>query len=183
MKNYIPVKLEDLDLNAWQAFGEDWVAIAAGGRKHANAMTASWGSIGVVWGKPAVTIYMRPQRYTRGFVEKKGRFSINFLPAGPESRKALRYIGEVSGRDEDKLANAGLTLAIVDKTPVLEQADLVLNCRVMYRSQIESNKFIDREFSKKLYPEKDYHYVYVGEIISAYRLVEAAPENTLEENS
>ena len=118
MKNYIPVKLEDLDLNAWQAFGEDWVAIAAGGRKHANAMTASWGSIGVVWGKPAVTIYMRPQRYTRGFVEKKGRFSINFLPAGPESRKALRYIGEVSGRDEDKLANAGLTLAIVDKTPV-----------------------------------------------------------------
>ncbi len=170
MNNYVPVDLKDLDLNVWEELGENWVAVAAGGKKHSNAMTISWGSLGILWGKPTVTIYLRPQRYTKGFVDKKGKFSINFLPPTAENHEKLSYIGSVSGRDENKLEKAGLTLGRVDKIPSLEQASLILNCTVIYRSQIEPKKFFDDDLAKANYPEKDYHYTYIAEITAAYRV-------------
>lgn len=176
MNKYVPIDLHELNIDVFQEFGENWVAIAAGGKKHANAMTISWGSLGVLWGKPTVTVYLRPERYTRGFVEKKGRFSINFLPKTEESHKALAYIGSVSGRDEDKLAKADLSLTMVDKIPSLEQANLILNCQVIYRSQIEPKKMFDDQINDDFYPEKDYHYTYIAEIISAYRVEEVPDE-------
>ena len=38
--------------------------ITAGDENRHNAMTASWGGVGELWGKYVSTIYIRPQRYT-----------------------------------------------------------------------------------------------------------------------
>ena len=61
--------------------------------------TASWGAMGVMWGKNAVTVYIRPQRYTKEFVDREDTFTISVL--GEEYRKALNYCGKVSGKDAD----------------------------------------------------------------------------------
>lgn len=42
-------------------------------------MTASWGGIGVIWNKNVVTVYIRPQRYTREFVDASDHFTLTFL--------------------------------------------------------------------------------------------------------
>lgn len=169
MENYQEVKLEELDINPWETIGNDWLVVSAGGKKRQNAMTASWGSFGIMWGKKVVTIVLRPQRYTRGFVEKKGTFSISVLKDTPENREGMKYIGTVSGRDEDKMTKAGLSFEMFDKLPAIKDAELVLECRVIYRGRVEKDEFIEKGLVKECYPEKDYHFVYVAEIEKAYK--------------
>lgn len=171
MKEYRPINVEDLPLNAWKAINDNWFIVCAGGKKHHNFMTCSWGTFGTHWDKPTVTLMLRPQRYTRGFVEKRGKFSINIMPDTPEMKEIMEYAGTVSGRDEDKAEKTGLSYNRVDKVPSLDQARYVLNCEVIYRSQIEKGNFMDDDLCKEHYPDKDYHYIYIGEIKQAYELV------------
>lgn len=98
-----------LDKNVFQLVGEDWMLVTAGGPDKLNTMTASWGGLGVIWGEPAATVYLRPQRYTKEFVDAHDTFTLSFFDEG--WRKQLAYLGSVSGRDEDKVAKAGLTPA------------------------------------------------------------------------
>ena len=71
-----PAELE----NAIKLIGSDWMLITAkdepAGR--VNAMTASWGCLGVLWNKPVCVCYIRPQRHTFGLVEREERFSFAF---------------------------------------------------------------------------------------------------------
>ena len=109
------IKVEDLNLNPFQLIGKDWMLITAGTKEQVNTMTASWGGMGVFWGKNVMTAYIRPQRYTKEFVDANDTFSISFF--GEEYRKMLAYCGKVSGRDEDKIAKAGLTTCFYGETP------------------------------------------------------------------
>ena len=86
-----------LEGNVFSMIGEQWMLITAGTKEKCNTMTASWGGLGVLWGKPAATVYIRPQRYTREFVENGGYFTLAFF--GPEYRQALNLCGtKAAGR-------------------------------------------------------------------------------------
>ena len=61
------IKPEELNFNPFTRIGSDWMLLTAGTEDKFNTMTASWGGAGVFWGKPAVTCYIRPQRYTKEF--------------------------------------------------------------------------------------------------------------------
>ena len=63
------VKAEELTMNPFTKIGKEWLLITAGNEEKCNTMTASWGAMGVMWGKNAVTVYIRPQRYTKEFVD------------------------------------------------------------------------------------------------------------------
>ena len=89
-----------LDLNVFSAIGEQWMLITAGDRDNCNTMTASWGGLGVIWGAPAATAYIRPQRYTKEFVDNSDYFTLSFFPEA--YRKELALCGSKSGRDVDK---------------------------------------------------------------------------------
>ena len=125
-------------------------------------MTASWGALGIMWGKPAATIYLRPQRFTKTFVDDKGSFSLSFLPE--DYREQLGYLGRVSGRDEDKIATSGLTLAFADGVPYFEEAKTVLVCRTAFSQKLEEDSFADRDAIERWYPEKDLHTMYIAYI-------------------
>ena len=100
------VKAEELTMNPFTKIGKEWLLITAGNEEKCNTMTASWGAMGVMWGKNAVTVYIRPQRYTKEFVDREDTFTISVL--GEEYRKALNYCGKVSGKDADnKIKEAG----------------------------------------------------------------------------
>ena len=65
------IKPEELNFNPFTRIGSDWMLLTAGTKDKFNTMTASWGGAGVFWGKPAVTCYIRPQRYTKEFIDKE----------------------------------------------------------------------------------------------------------------
>ena len=156
------VKVEELSFNPFTKIGKEWLLITAGTEEKCNTMTASWGAMGVMWGKNAVTVYIRPQRYTKEFVDQEELFTLSVL--GSEYRKALNYCGTVSGKGIDKIKEAGLTLYSVDGTEGIAEADMIMVCKKMYHDTIKPECFIATENDTKWYPEKDYHTMYIAEV-------------------
>ena len=157
------VKAEELELNPFEKIGREWLLITAGDGEKSNTMTASWGAMGVMWGKNAVTVYIRPQRYTKEFVDREELFTISVLPES--LRKALNYCGTVSGKGIDKIKDAGLTPYPVEGTVGIQEADLIMVCRKMYHEVIKPECFDVKENDEKWYPERDYHMMYIAEVV------------------
>ena len=158
-----------LDQNVFSLIGDQWMLITAGTEDKCNTMTASWGGLGVLWGKPVATVYIRPQRYTLEFVEREDTFTLCFF--GEEYRKALALCGSKSGRDMDKVKECGFTVATAEGAPYFEEADLVLVCKKSYWQDMDPTHFLDGEIDSKWYPEKDYHRIFIGEILEVLRKV------------
>ena len=154
--------------NAFQLIGKQWMLITAEDAKQqrANAMTASWGGLGVLWNKNICVCFVRPQRHTCALLEEGDRYSIAFL--GEEYRDALRLCGSKSGRDVDKLREAGLTSVTYDGVPVLLQAETVFICRKLYVDDLKKANFLDPSLLAT-YAAEDYHRVYVCEIEKVYQ--------------
>ena len=101
MSNFHPIDLHQLSINPFQAIADQWMLITAekpvDGQPKANTMTASWGGLGHLWGKDVAFAFIRPQRYTKQFVDENDCFSLCFF--GGDQMEALRYLGTASGRD------------------------------------------------------------------------------------
>lgn len=147
--------------NAAKLIGKDWMLITVSDGDGANAMTASWGCLGVLWGKPVAVCFIRPQRYTYELIEKTERISLAFL--GKDYKSALNICGTKSGRDCDKLSEAGLHVSDCGGVPVISEARLTFVCRKLYKGKIDEAGFIDKSIAD-FYKNGDYHYVYVAEI-------------------
>ena len=137
--------------------------ITAGNKKKCNTMTASWGGVGVLWNKNVSFIFLRPQRYTLEFLEKGDFYSLCFFDES--QREILNYCGSHSGRDVDKIKEAGLTTVYDGGVPYFEEARSVIICRKLYGQNMEPSCFIDSSVEQKNYPNKDYHKMFVGEIV------------------
>ena len=159
MKKIAP---KDIDKNVIKLIGQDWMLVTAQKDGKANTMTASWGGLGVMWGKNVAYIVLRPQRYTKEFVDAGETFSLSVLDE--EYRKTLSYLGTVSGRDEDKITKASLTVEHADGTPYFGEANTVLVCRKLYAQNYDPACFIDKSCDEKWYPDKDYHTMYIAEV-------------------
>lgn len=158
------IAIDDLQLNPFQKISRQWMLITAGNELESNTMTASWGGLGIMWGKNVATAYIRPQRYTKEFVDNSDLFTLSFLPE--EKREALNICGRVSGRDvEDKWAEAGLHPYYVDGTTAVEEAEMVLVCKKLYAQEMYPECFIETECDTKWYPQADYHTMYIAEIV------------------
>ncbi|MDR1002634.1 MAG: flavin reductase [Oscillospiraceae bacterium] len=158
------INISDLEVNPFEAVGKQWMLITAGNSEKCNTMTASWGAMGVIWNKNTATCYVRPQRYTREFIDSEEYFSLSFLPE--DSRAALSLCGSVSGRDCDKIKDAGLTALFDCDAPYFAESELILICRKLYKGEIAPEGFIDPAIDGN-YAQKDYHYIYIGEIVKA----------------
>lgn len=163
MNNFKEIKPEMMKKNPFEAIGKDWMLITAGNQDKANTMTASWGGLGVMYGKNVAFVVIRPQRYTKEFVDREETFSLSFLDKS--YRSIMNYLGTVSGRNEDKIAKSGLTLAFSDNTPYFGEANMVLICRKLFRQSMDENSLLKEGLDKTWYPNKDYHTLYIGEIL------------------
>ena len=162
------IEVKELSLNPMTLIAKGWMLITAGTEENGfNTMTASWGGMGSLWGKgggmPVTTIYIRPQRYTKVFADREELYTLSFLPE--EYRQQLVYLGRHSGRDEDKVAKTGLTPVFGDGYTYFDEASMVFICRKLYRSPILESGFIDKAVMEDAYPDKDFHDMYIGEII------------------
>lgn len=163
MNNFKEINPEELNKSPFQLIGKDWMLITAEKDTKVNTMTASWGGFGVMWHKNVAYIVLRPQRYTKEFIDNSDSFSLTFLDN--KFKKELGYIGSVSGRDEDKIANSKLTVAHDGNTPYFQEGNLIVVCKKLYAQGFQPECFLEAGIDKKMYPEKDYHTLYIAEIV------------------
>ena len=163
MKQWKEIAPEALEKSPFQMIGKDWMLVTAQKDGKANTMTASWGGLGVMWGKNVAYIVLRPQRYTKEFVESHDCFTLSFYPE--EYKKALSLCGSKSGREIDKAEETGLIPVFDQAAPYFEQASLVLVCKKLYAQPMDPAGFVDKALDSRWYPDKDYHKMFVGEVI------------------
>ncbi len=163
----VEIPFERFQVAPVKAWGDDSFLLAAGdlAARDWNCMTVAWGSFGVMWGKPLAMIVVRPSRYTWHFTERHPTFTLCAFPR--EWGAALAYCGEHSGRDVDKMKETGLTpeAARVVAAPAFREADLVVECRKIYRQDFDPRAFLESWVAGN-YPAKDYHCMYFGEIVA-----------------
>lgn len=153
--------------NPFRLIGKDWMLITAGTPTHYNTMTASWGGMGVLWGKNVCFCFVRPQRHTLSFLKEQDHFTLSFFPE--EYREAITYCGRHSGRDVDKAQETGLIPHPLSEDAVtFQQARLVLVCKKLYLQDITAEGFIDPQLISQHYPNGDFHKVFIGEIQQCY---------------
>jgi flavin reductase (DIM6/NTAB) family NADH-FMN oxidoreductase RutF len=156
----------DIQGNAFKMIDKQWFLITAGTLDNFNTMTASWGTLGILWNKPVFICFIRPQRFTYEFMEASLHFTISFLPK--EYRDALNFCGKYSGRDVDKMGSTGLTpIESAGGAIYFEQAELVLECSKLYFSDLDPSHFLDSSILKN-YPKEDFHRLYIGEITHSF---------------
>ena len=166
MHTFQPYPVDLLEFNPFSKIGTEWMAVTAGDKNKANTMTASWGTVGVLWGKNVVSIFIRESRYTKEFIDKQDTFSLTFFDTqDKENKLALKYFGAVSGRNEDKISSAKMHVDYAsDGTPYIDEGNLILVCRKMSATKILPEQFIDASIDSAWYKDKDYHTMYIAEV-------------------
>jgi flavin reductase (DIM6/NTAB) family NADH-FMN oxidoreductase RutF len=165
MSQYKEIKPEELSGNPFQLIGKDWMLVTAKREDQINTMTASWGGMGVMWNKNVAVTVLRPQRYTKEFIDASDRFSLSFYD--DSYKKDMTYVGRVSGREEpDKISKTSLTPAQIDGVPYFEEANMIFICKKLFVQEMDANGFVEgcEEINTANYPNKDYHFMYVAEI-------------------
>ena len=138
-----------------------------------NSMVIGWGHIGRVWERPVFITYVRDCRYTYEMLEKNPEFTVN-VPINGMEKNAFRICGTQSGRDMDKISEAGLQLEEpeVITVPGIKEFPLTLECRVIYKEEQDSSK-LPEDIRKKFYSiETSEHTAFYGEIVTAYIIEE-----------
>ncbi len=162
MSKFRQVPVEELKFNPFTMISREWLLVTAGNAEKCNTMTASWGSLGELWGQYVSTIYIRPTRYTLEYLNREKYYSLCVL--GEKYRAALNYCGSHSGRDGDKIGAAGLTPVFGEAAPYFEEAKQVFICRKLYRQDFDPACFLDPSLDAANYPKKDYHKMFIGGI-------------------
>lgn len=163
---FLKIDIQDLQMNPFTSIGKEWMLITAGDNQKVNTMTASWGGVGVLWGQNVVTAYIRPQRYTKEFVDEQDCFSLSFFSG--QYQKELSVLGTVSGRDQDKINQVHFHTTYLDNVPTFEEASYVFIVEKIYEDTIKPKQFINHSLDERWYPDKDYHTIYIAKIKAVY---------------
>ena len=136
---------------------------------HFNTMTIGWGSLGRVWGRPFIQVFVRPPHYTFDFMEAYDTFTLCAFPDTKRYYDALQLLGSKSGRDCDKIAEAIITLiaSIHIAAPGFAEAELIFECCKIYWDDLDNGNFL-MPYIEEDYPNKDYSRIYFGEILAVY---------------
>lgn len=159
MGNFIQKQPQEFS-SVFNEIDKGWMLVTAGDQSGFNTMTASWGGVGILWNRPVAFVFIRPQRYTKEYVDRSDKFSLSFFDG---YREALTLCGTKSGRDLDKVKAAGLTPVFDEGTVYFEQSSKVLVCKKLYRQPLEEKSFIQPDFAKQYY-NGDLHDMYIAEI-------------------
>ncbi|HPQ42039.1 MAG TPA: flavin reductase [bacterium] len=163
MARFHGIPLEQFETRIVSMIGNQWFLLTAGNARQFNTMTCSWGGMGYLWNRPVCFVFVRPQRHTYTFMESHAGFSMAFFDE--THRDILTFCGSRSGRDVDKIHETGLSPVFNDSGYILyEQAVRVITCRKIYADDIRSGGFIASAERDAVYPEADFHKLYIGEI-------------------
>lgn len=143
-----------------------FLTVKAGDRL--NTMTIGWGTMGICWRKPIFMVAVRNSRHTFSIIEEAQDFTVS-LP-NVRMQDELFYCGTKSGRDVDKFTECDLKTAPgqMVKSPIIDIPGLHFECLIVYKNALDPVHLISGYHD--LYPQKDYHTLYFGEIVASYQL-------------
>ncbi|MCF0128510.1 MAG: flavin reductase [Pseudobutyrivibrio sp.] len=166
MHTFQPYPINMLEWNPMEKIAKEWFVIATERDGKPNAMTAGWGGVGVLWGKNVAFIFVRDSRYTKEILDDTENFSCSFLdPAEKGVKNTLKYLGMVSGRDEDKMAGARLNMNHDMGIPFIDESKFVIVCKKLAAVPITPDTILKDKILDDWYKDGDYHTMYVGEIL------------------
>jgi flavin reductase (DIM6/NTAB) family NADH-FMN oxidoreductase RutF len=132
-----------------------------------NTMAIGWATFGVVWKKPIMMVTVRLTRHTFGIIETATDFCVT-IPLGDMS-KEIAFCGSKSGRDVDKFKACNLEISASRQvvSPIIKTAGRHYECNIVYKSAMDP-AYLDKGYDTSIYPQKDYHTLYFGEILACY---------------
>ena len=156
-------KVDKISYNPFKKFHEQWGLVTAGTKEKFNSMTISWGSMGTIWGKPMITVFIRPTRYTYEFIKSNEYFTVSFFDE--KYRDKLSLMGNKSGRDIDKVKETGFTPKFLDKGITYEEASETFVLKKWYFQFMDASQIPDDV--KKVYytPGDENHYMFIGLVV------------------
>ena len=149
-------------VNPFEKFNKDWALVTAGSKDKFNSMTISWGSMGTLWFKNIVTIYIRPDRYTFDFLSNNDYFTLSFYDE--KYRKELTMFGRVSGRDVDKVMESGFSPVFLNKGITYKEASETIVLKKIYMQQLNKDSF-NSDILNCYTNDAPAHYMIIGEIV------------------
>jgi len=165
--NRIEIPFDDFRPRALELWGSHWLLLTVGdfAKRDFNSMAVGWGSFGTMWERPFAMVVVRPTRHTFSFLARHDGFTLCAFPE--RHRGAVELLGTRSGRDGDKIRESGLTplAARVVAAPVFDEAELAVECHKIYWQDLDPAHFLTPEI-QELYPKKDYHRMFFGEIVA-----------------
>lgn len=149
-------------INPFEKFYQHWALVTAGNKDNFNTMTVAWGSMGTVWSRPIVTIYIKPCRYTYNFLNENDYFTVSFYDE--KYKKEMSILGTKSGKDIDKVALTSLTPVEVNGSMSFAEANCTIVLKKIYYQDMDINQMpsavVDRYYTEEL-P----HRMYIGEVV------------------
>lgn len=162
------MEIRDFHTDIFNLFDRRWALVTAGTPDRFNAMTISWGSMGTIWGspgsgRPIITVYIHPKRYTYGILNESDRFTVSFFPE--EERKNLLLMGSRSGRDGDPLKGSSLKPAEKDGFVVYPEAEYNFLCHKLYQQTLDKTS-VPADITAMFYGKtEEAHRMYIGEVL------------------
>ena len=165
------LEVKDLKENFFEAIGKEWMLVTAGTKEKFNTMTASWGGMGYIWERPSTFIFIRDTRYTYQFLQQHESFTLSFF--NEKYRDALRICGTMSGRNTDKVKEAGLTpLETPSELMSFEEARMIIECKKMFIQELDYANLIEPYKSKIMEEayknELSKHQMFISEIVNIW---------------
>ena len=152
-------------MNPFTKIGKEWLLITAGNEEKMQYHDSKLGCNGCYVGKErSDSVY--PSSEIHQGICGQGRYIYNFCSGRRVSQgiKLLRK-GFRKKIADNKIKEAGLTPYFTDGTAGIEEADMIMICKKMYHDEIKPECFDAGENDSKWYPQKDYHTMYIAEIL------------------
>ena len=168
---YEKLQPSDLSDNVIKLIGKGWMLVTAGKKESYNTMTASWGGIGYIWERPSSFIFIRESRYTYQFLQQEESYTLSFF--SDDYKNALKICGTRSGRDTDKVKEAGLTFLETPSGLIsFEEARMIIECKKMLVQPLDYSNLTEAYKTKIM--EETYndepvkHQQFISEIINIW---------------
>ncbi len=141
-----------------------FLTVQSGGQL--NTMTIGWATIGYCWRKPVFMVAVRDSRHTYQLLEAAADFTVS-VPSR-HMKEEIMFCGTRSGKDIDKFKalQLGTVKGARVTSPVIDITGIHLECAIVCKTPM-SPALVSPEL-EPLYPEKDYHTLYFGEILACY---------------
>lgn len=168
LEGYERIDPKSLQDNPIRLFADNWFVVSAGNKDKFNEMTISWGNIGNVWNEPAVTVYIRNNRFTYPFINNGKYFVLNSFDE--QYRDKVKFIGTHSGRDTDKVKATGLTAKFTPLgNPYFNEARLVIECEKIYSDDIDLSHLFKKGNEMYSSDPKETHRMFIGRIVNLWK--------------
>ena len=163
------LKFSELSKDAMEQLTRTGAFLTVKNGEELNTMTIGWGTIGYIWNMPIIMVPVRYSRHTYKMIENTDEFTVS-IPVKKNMDEALIFCGTKSGRDFDKFKELGLTAeeSVELKTPIIAECDMHLECRIVHKQAMEP-ALLDKDIKASKYPNNNYHVMYYGEIVRAYK--------------